>query len=618
MTTHFRKEDLLEKECMLAEREKELSCIYAILDLTSRKNLSIDDVLEQAVLIIPKGWQHPELTVCRITYAGHSHASPGWRKTPFMLHADMQVNGTIHGMVEVGYTEDPTLPDDPVFLEQEVELIHGLATRLGAFLAEAASHALVLANEAKYATLLDGISDLIDVADPDTYELLYINKTFENLFGRGEIGKKCHKVLQNLDEPCPFCSNDNIFGSHLGETYEWDFQNKVTGRWYRCSDKAIKWTDGKMVRFELANDITDRKRDAEKILRITTAIDGSSEAVRIFDPDGNHFYQNRAFTELFGYEPHEFEHQSPKILYADREEADLVFETVMQGGSWSGELNMRAKNGRIIPVMLKADAVIDDHGRTIALIGLHTDISARKAMERKLRDTLDEVVRSNKELEQFAYVASHDLQEPLRMVSSFTQLLGQKYGDQLDDKAQTYIDYAIDGAVRMQRLIQDLLKYSRINTRGGDPEPTDSHQMLGQALANLSALIVETGALVSNDELPMVLADPSQLVQLFQNLIANGIKFRGEKHPVIHVGAEKFQGMWRFSVSDNGIGIEDEYREKIFVIFQRLHTRTEYPGTGIGLAVCKRIVERHGGTIRFTSEPGKGTTFYFTLKPAPG
>ncbi len=235
---------------------------------------------------------------------------------------------------------------------------------------------------------------------------------------------------------------------------------------------------------------------------------------------------------------------------------------------------------------------------------------------RELRLKSEELARSNAELEQFAYVASHDLQEPLRMVSSYTQLLEQRYRDVLDDKAKRYIYYAVDGASRMQRLIVDLLSYSRVGSRAQPLARTDSHAALGEALRNLGPTIAETQALVTNEDLPEVWADHSQLVQVFQNLIGNAIKFHGTESPRAHVSAERRGERWVFCVRDNGIGIDPRYFERVFVIFQRLHSREEYPGTGIGLALCRRIVERHGGTIWVESEPGKGAAFFFTLRGA--
>ena len=244
---------------------------------------------------------------------------------------------------------------------------------------------------------------------------------------------------------------------------------------------------------------------------------------------------------------------------------------------------------------------------------LTSEVSERRRAEKALKQTATELERSNADLEQFAYIASHDLQEPLRMVASYTQLLARRYRGQLDSDADTFIAFAVSGAERMQTLIRDLLAYSRVGPRGSTFAPTSLDEVFDTAVANLRATIEESGAKVTRGPLPTLSGDASQLTQLFQNLIGNALKFRREVEPRVHVAAEVGDEVTTFSVSDNGIGIEPGYLERIFEVFQRLHTRGNYPGNGIGLAICRRITEHHQGRIWVESEPGAGTRFYFAI-----
>ncbi len=248
-----------------------------------------------------------------------------------------------------------------------------------------------------------------------------------------------------------------------------------------------------------------------------------------------------------------------------------------------------------------------------ALLNMLEDIEEERVRAEQAKVLL---ARSNTELEQFAYVASHDLQEPLRMISSYVQLLSRRYKGRLDKDADEFIAFAIDGTLRMQQLINDLLAYSRVGTRGKPLAPTDFEGILSKATTNLKMAIKESGAVVTHGPLPVVPADETQMVQLLQNLLGNAIKFRGREAPRIHVSARPKGEEWVFSVRDNGIGIDPQFHERIFVLFQRLHGRNEYPGTGIGLTISKKIVERHGGRIWLESSVGAGTTFYFSL-PRP-
>ncbi|MEW9553536.1 ATP-binding protein [Nonomuraea sp. NPDC050783] len=261
-----------------------------------------------------------------------------------------------------------------------------------------------------------------------------------------------------------------------------------------------------------------------------------------------------------------------------------------------------------------------DRPAELAELSSHVDSMRRRILSawRVASDQAEELRRSNSELEQFAYVASHDLQEPLRKVASFTQMLEQRYGPQLDERALKYIHYAVDGAKRMQLLINDLLDFSRVGRVNGETAVVDSGAALDRALDNLSAAIEETGATITRDELPAVTANRTQLTQLFQNLVENALKFRSEEPPRVHIGAVRREGgPWEFSCSDNGIGVEPKYADRIFLIFQRLHARDVYPGTGIGLALCRKIVDYHGGRLWLDdSGPGQGATFRWTLPPA--
>jgi light-regulated signal transduction histidine kinase (bacteriophytochrome) len=252
-------------------------------------------------------------------------------------------------------------------------------------------------------------------------------------------------------------------------------------------------------------------------------------------------------------------------------------------------------------------------------LALHRALLLKQIREsnEELQQRAAELAEANTQLEQFAYVASHDLQEPLRMVTSYLQLIEKRYRDKLDASGEEFIGFAVDGAMRMKRMIDGLLAYSRVSTRSQPLGPTSCEDLLAQVLSNLQVAIQENDALIIHDPLPTVMADGTQLMAVFQNLIGNAIKFRAGRQPHIHISAGRQKDEWLFSVRDNGIGIAPEYFERIFAIFSRLHTQTRYPGTGIGLTICKRVVERHGGRIWVESRPGEGATFFFSI-PAQG
>lgn len=368
--------------------------------------------------------------------------------------------------------------------------------------------------------------------------------------------------------------------------------------------------------FQKHHEATQALQKSEK--RFRRLHESMRDAFVQFDLEGHIVDFNPAFQQMLGYDATELmtleERAFTPAKWHFREAHTVTEQILSQGKSDVHEKEYICKDGRIIPVELRVFLISDDEDRPTATWAIVRDITIRKKAEREREEMLEALQRSNEDLQQFAYVASHDLQEPLRMVSSYTHLLAERYRDRLDEKAKKFIDYAVEGAVRMQALIQDLLVYSRVDTRGAALTPVNAEQAVHKALANLRSLIDESGACITTNALPEVYADKSQLTMVLQNLIHNSIKFCKEKTPEIVISAIQKGCEWHFSVKDNGIGIDRKYKEKIFIIFQRLHTRTEYPGTGIGLAMCKKIIERHNGSIWFESKPGQGSTFFFSLE----
>ena len=363
----------------------------------------------------------------------------------------------------------------------------------------------------------------------------------------------------------------------------------------------------------------ERKSYEEELVLRDRSINSATNGILIADarqPDMPTVYCNAAFEKITGYATAEVLGRNCRFLQGtDHQQPglDAIRQAIREGTEAKAELQNYRKDGSLFWNELYIAPVKDQQGRLTHFIGIQTDITQRKHQETELAHKTRELAQSNAELQQFAYVASHDLQEPLRMVASYTRLLGKRYQGKLDQDADEFIGYAVDGATRMQRLIRDLLEYSRVGSENKSFERTDCEVVLRQVLDNLSASVRERRAEVTHDPLPIVHANPTHLTQVFQNLIGNALKFQGDAPAKIHVGAKTVPDGWEFSIRDNGVGIPADQLGRIFSIFQRLHGQSEYPGTGIGLAICKRIVEKYGGSIRVESELGKGSIFYFTL-----
>lgn len=347
--------------------------------------------------------------------------------------------------------------------------------------------------------------------------------------------------------------------------------------------------------------------------------DHTNDAIFIFDPSQDEILDvNKTACGMLGYSREEL--LALPISAIHPQEMDKLLKWAQSvhelGQGWTDELNCMTKTGSVLPTEISA-SIVEIEGRDCILAIVRVNTELRQTEELLTRYSA-ELERSNSDLEVFAHAASHVLQEPLRTVASDLKLLDQRYKGRLGTDADEFISHAVDGAKRMQALTNDLLIYSRVRSKGKEFEPTDCRSVFYRAVSNLQLAIRESGAKVTQDSLPTVVGDTVQLTQLLQNLIGNAIKFRGDPQPSIHVSAKLRVAEWVFSVQDNGIGIDPQHFDRIFLIFNRLHTYKQHPGTGVGLAVCKRIVERHNGTIWVESEPGKGSNFYFTISQKDG
>lgn len=374
---------------------------------------------------------------------------------------------------------------------------------------------------------------------------------------------------------------------------------------------------GQLGTFGLAvTDLTERRKREQAHALLAAIVESSDDAIYSATLDRIVLSWNRGAERLYGYTSEEvIGRSSAPWVPTSRsgEAAHLLGKIKRQERVEHYETVGVRKDGRELQVSLSMSPIKDAAGYVIGAAYIARDITDRKKAEEALARRGEELARSNAELEQFASVASHDLQEPLRTVANFAQLLQERYQGKLDAKADEFIDFVVDGVTRMQELISDLLAYSRVGRRGKEFVPAECAALLDQALKNLQVAVKECGAQVTHDPLPVVKCDPAQIMQVFQNLVGNSIKFHSAQPPRIHVAVARRPSEWVFSVKDNGIGIDSQYADRVFEIFQRLHTRKEYPGTGIGLAIAKKIVQRHGGRIWLESKPHQGATFFFTL-----
>ncbi len=393
-----------------------------------------------------------------------------------------------------------------------------------------------------------------------------------------------------------------------------------TPLWVSLSVRPVLAEDGTVLESRSqVLDITRRKRAEQQMEGL---LEAAPDAILVVDGDGRITLVNEQAEAMFRYDREALLGRSvedlvPQGVRQEHVEHRARYMQDPQRRPMGVGLDLEAvrEDGSTFPVEISLSPVEAEEG--IRVIAAVRDMTDREEARERLREYARKLEQSNEELEQFAYVISHDLKEPIRMITSYLELLEDRYKGELDEDADDFINFAVDGARRMRELIEGLLAYSRVERKGQEPEPVDASEVLEGVLTSLQVQITERDAQITHDEMPEVLADKAQLGQVLQNLISNAIKFVPEdRRPQVHIGAERADGWWRFSIEDNGPGIAEDQRDRIFMIFQRLHTSDEVEGQGIGLAICKKIVERHGGEIWIESTEGDGSTFFFTLQAA--
>ena len=472
-------------------------------------------------------------------------------------------------------------------------------------------------SESELRTLFGEMEELVITFSPECVYLKVAPTSPQLLYRAADalIGHSVHEIFEPEQAQMFADAVTRVAQSGQRETVEYELTIDGRELWFEAAVSRL--SDGNVL--FVARDIT-RRRQTQMALRqseerFRAFMDASTFIAFMKDPEGRYVYCNEAVRRRFLKNDDDWIGKTvfdtmPTPVAQMLHEHD---EDVLQGDKtvvyYEEVPTLDSEN--VTWLSFKFPLCDSDGCTYLGTIAI--DVSEQKRAERALEQASQELLRSNRELERFAYVASHDLQEPLRMVISYLQLLEKRYGSQLNSDAQEFIGFAVDGSLRMRNLINDLLDYSRVGRQEREFEVVDGERILDAALANLAVAIRESGAHIERDILPAVRGDFSQLTRLLQNLLANALKFRGDKIPHLQIRCRDMGEMWEWSVSDNGIGIASEHHERIFSVFQRLHGRQEFPGTGIGLAIVQKIVERHGGEIRVTSELGQGTTFFWTL-----
>lgn len=479
--------------------------------------------------------------------------------------------------------------------------------------ADAASLAAMVAGlaeqNARFLAILDAHPERISVVDPATYEVLYVNRCYREHLSRDPVGGICYREFYGREKPCEFCKG-SLLAEQPGKPHFWEFRDEETGRDFEITDVLTPWTDGRLVHYQMAVDITERVNYQRHLAAI---IDTTVDGYWVSDTEGRLLAVNGALCRMLGYTRDELLTRTIADIWGIDSPTDVTarIRRLMSEGTARFEGRHRRHDGSLVDVAVRATFVNFDGGRIFVFV---TDISERVDLQRRLERKIGELARSNSELEQFAYLTSHDLQEPLRKIQSFGDRLVIAMGENLDEKSRDYLDRMLDSTRRMQHLINDLLTYSRVGATAHLLATVDLNEVAQQAVCDLEVRLEQCHGRIDIEPLPSLEADPTQMRMLLQNLLTNALKFhQPDVPPRVEVSGSVQGDTVTIRCADNGIGFEEKYKDRIFRIFQRLHPRHEYEGTGLGLAVCDKIVERHHGRIEVESEPGVGSKFTVKL-----
>jgi PAS domain S-box-containing protein len=625
VTAHKQDEEALRQRSReLAQMVNVMSCLYEVARLLEQSDTPLEQICQRTVELLPLSWHDPENTVARLQLGEREYRSSNWRETPLRRGAAIHADGTDVGLLEIGFV--CAEPEQEHSRQEEIKVVEAVASSLGRAIAYKRASVSLRRNEQRYRRLFDQVTGgcalceiIVDeTGRPTDYRFLEMNAGFEMLTGlcaQEAAGKTAREMFPG-SEPEWIAAYGQVALS--GEPVHFERHDRQTGRYLQVA--AFSPEKGRFA--VIFNDISERKRAEEtaresrrRLETLLSNLPGMAYRCKN-DPGWSMEFVSEGRLALTGLPPAKLiENGFAKLV--EPEDRPRVWAEVQRALAEDRPFRLQYRihtaAGETKWVWEQGVGVFSEGGAIEALEGFITDVSKRWHAERALQSKAQELAAINTELEQFAYAASHDLQEPLRMISGYVNLLARRYQGKLDSQADEFIHYISDGAQRMQQLIRDLLAYSRTGRTSQRPEPVNLQECIEDSLANLKTVLDESGAAVEVGALPRVLGQRSEFLQLFQNLIGNAVKYRGERPPQVQVSAERRGHEWLFAIRDNGIGIEAPYHEQVFELFQRLHGRSEYSGTGIGLAICKKIVENHGGRIWVDSEPGQGSAFQFTL-----